>query len=212
MKIPTASAVATYTTGTNIGRITLNGTDTEYYIPAYPTASTLGLSSALKFIGFATSAMSDGDTTTPTVSGLSGYTPAIGDVVIDSSSHYEYVYTSASKWEKLGGDGSYVVSGVDYDVTNTGENAPSAVTISAQTTSIYSMTSTGSVEPGAEAVFTMTVSNEKLTFTFEPNTPTTVSLPGRSTAINAWTGYNTGVNNTYAAAQTFSPTTKTITI
>ena len=74
------------------------------------------------------------------------------------------------------------------------------------------MTSAGSVVNGVEASLSMAVNNEKLTFSFETNTPTVVTLPGRSSAINAWTGYNTGVNNTYAAAQTFTPTNKTITI
>jgi len=47
------------------------------------TAESLGLSKALKFIGFSTTAISDGQTTTPTISGLNSYTPAAGDVVID---------------------------------------------------------------------------------------------------------------------------------
>ena len=210
--IPSASAAATYTTGIQLGSITLNGDETVYYAPPYPTASDLGLSQALKFIGFATSQMEDGQTSAPTISGITGYTPVAGDVVIDENSHYEYVYTTTNTWELLGGDSSYAVSGVDYDVTNTGTNAPSVVTISPVTTSIYSMTSTGSVANGDEALFTMSISGEKLTFYFEPNTPTQVTLPGRSSAINAWTGYNTGINNTYAAAQTFAPTTKVITI
>ena len=39
------------------------------------------------------------------------------------------------------------------------------------------------------------------------NIPTAVTLPGRSSKIEAWTGYNTGVSNTYAAAQTFTGAT-----
>ncbi len=191
--IPSASASASYTTGIQLGSITLNGDETKFYAPPYPTASDLGLSQALKFVGFATSQMEDGQTTTPTISGITSYTPATGDVVIDQNSHYEYVYTTMTQtggtvynqWELLGGDSSYVVSGADYDVTNTGTNAPSAVTISPVTTSIYSMTSTGTVANGDEALFTMSISGEKLTFYFEPNTPTQVTLPGRSSAINA---------------------------
>ena len=61
------------------------------------TISGLGLNGVFQFIGFATSAMEDGQTTTPTVSGVSSYTPAVGDVVIDSNSHFEYVYTSTGK-------------------------------------------------------------------------------------------------------------------
>ena len=38
------------------------------------------------------------------------------------------------------------------------------------------------------------------------------SVPTRSSAIKAWTGYNTGVNNTYAAAQVFTGTQAILTI
>ena len=70
------------------------------------------------------------------------------------------------------------------------------------------MTSAGSVTPGNEATLTMSVTNEKLTYSFNSNTPTLVTLPGRSAVINAWTGYTAAT----AAAQTFTPTTKKITI
>ncbi len=70
------------------------------------------------------------------------------------------------------------------------------------------MTSAGSVTPGNEASLTMSVTDEKLTFNFDANTPTLVTLPGRSSVINAWTGYTAAT----AAAQTFHPTTKKITI
>lgn len=59
--------------------------------------SDLGLGKALKFIGFATSSMTDGQTAAPTVDGVTSYSPKVGDVVIDASSDYEYVYTSANK-------------------------------------------------------------------------------------------------------------------
>ena len=184
------SIVPTYTTGTLINKLTVDGNEYNVYIPPYPTVSDLGLSKALKFVGFSTTAITDGQTTTPTISGVTGYTPAVGDVVIDNSnssstSQYEYVYTAANKWERLGGDNNYALAGEEYDVTNGGSNAASAVTISPKTTSIYSMTSTGSVENGTEASFAMSVSNEKLTFTFNTNSPTVVTLPGRSSAINA---------------------------
>lgn len=117
-----------------------------------------------------------------------------------------------------------------------GSNAASAVTISPTTTAVYSMTSAGSVTTGTAASFTRgtfsqgtlptmiwamdTTDTKQLNITFSQgtlpthaadsftaNTPTAVTLPGRSSAINAWTGYNTGVSNTYAAAQTFTGTT-----
>ena len=39
---------------------------------------------------------------------------------------------------------------------------------------------------------------------FTANTPTSVTLPERSQVTGLWNGYNTGVDNTYAAAQTFT--------
>ena len=39
------------------------------------------------------------------------------------------------------------------------------------------------------------------------NTPTAVTLPQRTQVSGLWNGYNTGVNNTYAAAQTFTGST-----
>jgi len=76
------------------------------------------------------------------------------------------------------------------------------------------MTSAGSVTAGIAPSLTMSVdeSTETLSFTWSAGTPTAVTLPGRSSAIAAWTGYTTGVNNTYAAAQTFTGTQATITI
>ena len=117
-----------------------------------------------------------------------------------------------------------------------GSNASSAVTIKATTTSVYSMTSAGSVTAGSAttpaAIDTSKFSAGTLTFTMDSSdtkklkisftaptfqsgfytagtkgTPTSVTLPGRSSAINAWTGYTTGVANTYAAAQTFTGAT-----
>lgn len=103
-----------------------------------------------------------------------------------------------------------------------GSNAKSAVTISPTTTDVYSMSSAGSVTAGSSASCTLpslttNVSNGNLTIgwsagSFTANTPTAVTLPGRSSAIKAWTGYNSGVNNTYADAQAFSGTSKTITV
>lgn len=75
---------------------------------------------------------------------------------------------------------------------------------------MYSMASTGEVQQGTESSLVMTVTGEKLTFNYIPNTPTEVTLPSRGNATTVWTGYNTGVANTYAAAQSFTPTTKTI--
>lgn len=66
----------------------------------------LGLSNALHFRGIATVAITDGSTTNPTISGYDFSKKEAGDVIIDSVSAYEFVWTG-SKWERLGPDGSY---------------------------------------------------------------------------------------------------------
>lgn len=98
--------------------------------------------------------------------------------------------------------------------TPAGTNKKSEVTIKPVTTNIYSMTSAGSVTAGTTPTLTMSVddSTETLSFTWDAGTSTAVTLPGRSSAIAAWTGYTPGVNNTYAAAQEFTGTQATITI
>lgn len=113
-----------------------------------------------------------------------------------------------------------------------GDNASSSVTITPTTTDVYSMTSAGSVTAGTKASFTRgtfsqgtlptmtwamdSTDTKKLNITFSQgtlpthaadsftaNTPTAVTLPGRSSAIKAWTGYSAAT----AAAQTFTGVT-----
>lgn len=113
-----------------------------------------------------------------------------------------------------------------------GSNAASSVSITPSTTAVYSMTSAGSVTAGTKASFTRgtfsqgtlptmtwamdSTDTKKLNITFSQgtlpthaadsftaNTPTAVTLPGRSSAINAWTGYSAAT----AAAQAFTGVT-----
>ena len=113
-----------------------------------------------------------------------------------------------------------------------GSNASSSVTITPTTTDVYSMTSAGSVTAGTKASFTRgtfsqgtlptmtwamdSTDTKKLNITFSQgtlpthaadsftaNTPTAVTLPGRSSAIKAWTGYSAAT----AAAQAFTGVT-----
>ena len=213
VKIPSLSNSPTYgsTQGFLVDTLTINGQESNIYIPPYPTVETLGLSKVLKFIGFATTSITDGSADDPGITGYS--TKTAGDVVIDANSHYEYVWTTNNKWERLGGDNTYALSGLEYDVTNGGTNAKSAVTISPKTATIHPIKTLGTFARGTSASLLMKVTNEKLTFTFDTNTPSGYeTAPELDTDITVWTGYNTGVNNTYAAAQTFTPTTKKITL
>lgn len=72
--------------------------------------TSLGLASALRFIGTTSTEMTDGRTTAAIrLTGAdSDTTPTTGDVVIDSNSDSEYVWTG-SIWERLGRDGSYAL-------------------------------------------------------------------------------------------------------
>lgn len=110
-----------------------------------------------------------------------------------------------------------------------GSNASSSVSITPSTTTVYSMTSAGSVTAGkantptqidtskfdgGSLTFSVTGDNNNvLDIEFTPaalqtgfctpgtaNTPTAVTLPGRSNAITVWTGYTAAT----AAAQTFT--------
>ena len=89
-------------------KITLAGNDVSLggSLSADTLRTSLGLSNALHFIGIATVAITDGSTTDPKISGYTIKTS--GDVIIDKDSAYEYIWTG-SKWERLGGDGSYKV-------------------------------------------------------------------------------------------------------
>ncbi len=97
-------------------------------IDATTLRESLGLSNAMHFVGIATVAITDGSTTNPSISGYT--TKQKGDVIIDKESAYEYVWTG-SKWERLGGDGSYktVQTAVD-DPTASGNSSTFIKTIS----------------------------------------------------------------------------------
>ena len=76
--------------------------------------TSLGLSKALRFVGKATTTMSESTTTAPTISGVTSYTPVVGDVVLDKDNEYEYVCIAVSgttyTWEQLGSSSSYALS------------------------------------------------------------------------------------------------------
>ncbi len=70
------------------------------------TASDLGLSSAMKYLGISTTEITSGGTQKPTIDNTA-VTPTAGNVVIYGSK--EFVWSSNSKWEELGNQGSYKV-------------------------------------------------------------------------------------------------------
>lgn len=73
------------------------------------TASSLGLTNAMHFLGTSDTAITDGGNEKPTIGG-SQKTPAAGDVVLYGGK--EFVYASNSIWELLGDEGSYALKTV----------------------------------------------------------------------------------------------------
>ena len=79
--------------------------------------TSLGLTQALRFVGSTTSTMSESFTGVPEgisiYTGTGATTPAVGDVVLDSSSNAEYVCTAVSgttyTWEELGAESSWAL-------------------------------------------------------------------------------------------------------
>jgi len=78
----------------------------------------------MHFRGKATVAITEGSTTNPTISGYTfgtnGASALAGDVILDSDSEYEYVWTAdgtSGKWEKLGSSSSYALSTHDHNST-----------------------------------------------------------------------------------------------
>lgn len=100
--------------------ITVAGIDLELgeSATADQLRTALNLSNAMHFIGKSTTAMTDGQTTAPTISGINSYTPVAGDVVIDSNDSREYVYTASGTWEELGPDGSYATADHTHDAAS----------------------------------------------------------------------------------------------
>jgi hypothetical protein len=99
-----------------------NKTGTVALTDDIPTLTSLGLDSAMHFIGTSSSKITDGGTENPTISGYA--TKTAGDVVLYNNQ--EFVWTKNNKWELLGDEGSYKIKQTvinDNDaVTISGEN------------------------------------------------------------------------------------------
>lgn len=119
----TLGATTGYITGTwlqttNVGNkagdfATIDSSGWIYKRTAAQARQDMGLSTAMHFIGKATVDITDGSTVDPKITGYT--TKTTGDVIIDKSNSYEYVWTLEGKWERLGPDGSYSVIGHTHD-------------------------------------------------------------------------------------------------
>lgn len=70
------------------------------------SAADLGLDNAVHFLGTSSSAITDGGSETPTITGWSGAVQA-GDIVLYGNQ--EYIWSAAGKWEVFGNEGSYAI-------------------------------------------------------------------------------------------------------
>lgn len=116
--------------------------------------TSLGLNSALHYIGKTSTALSDGATTSPIAIGSTNVTPASGDIVIDSNENYEYIW-NGSKWEAFGPEGSYKVkqeavtdptagtSGQINFIDSISQNANGEISVTKQPVRSASTTQTG---------------------------------------------------------------------
>lgn len=136
----TIGATTGYITGTwlqttNVGNkvgdfATIDSSGWIYKRTAAQARQDMGLSTAMHFIGKATVDITDGSTTDPKITGYT--TKTAGDVIIDKSNSYEYVWTLEGKWERLGPDGSYSVVGHTHDdryVKKTGDTMTGDLTL-----------------------------------------------------------------------------------
>lgn len=148
------------------------------------TAANLGLSNALHFIGKATVAITDGSTTNPTITGYDfDNVKQAGDVVIDKDNSYEYVWTSAGAWERLGPDGSYALSTHTHgNITNTGELGTASrmvVTDSNKKITVLDATVSSPSASGTATAFIATVSQNSQ----GKISATKANLPEASTSV-----------------------------
>lgn len=157
-------------------KVTIAGNDVSLgeSLTADALRISLGLSNAMHFIGVAKVAITDGSTTDPQITGYS--TKTAGDVIIDKDSSYEYVWSSANKWERLGGDSS-------YKTTQSVVNSPSA---NGSTTAFID-----TISQNANGVITVTKKNLDTSGTWSGNAGSATKLSTTGTTGQFWRGDNT---------------------
>ena len=107
------SAIGTLAIDTSVSNNS-NNLITSGAVSSYVASQLSGIGNAMHFRGIATQTITDGSTSDPVISGYVFSNAEAGDVIIDSESHKEFVWTG-SVWELLGDEGSYVVSGAITD-------------------------------------------------------------------------------------------------
>ena len=183
------------------------------------TAANLGLSNALHFIGKATVAITDGSTTNPTITGYDfDNVKQAGDVVIDKDNSYEYVWTSAGAWERLGPDGSYALSTHTHgNITNAGELGTASrmvVTDSNKKITVLDATVSSPSASGTATAFISSVSQSsqgKISAT-KANLPTASTTAAGIVQLGTTAGTAAEGNHTHATTIATSTGTNQITL
>ena len=184
------------------------------------SASDLGLSNAMHFIGAATVAITDGSTTDPVISGYSS--KKAGDVIIDKDSSYEYVWTAAGKWERLGPDGSYktVQSAVSSPsasgsttafIDTISQNANGQITVTKKnldTSGTWSGTAAKATSDGSGNNIVNTYATKTAVNKITPGTRNNITVDVTPTALESYCAWDTEQKYGYSATVTISGLTE----
>ena len=183
------------------------------------SASDLGLSNAMHFIGAATVAITDGSTTDPVISGYSS--KKAGDVIIDKDSSYEYVWTAAGKWERLGPDGSYktVQSTVSSPsasgdatafIDTISQNANGQITVTKKnlnTSGTWTGTAAKATSDGSGNNIVSTYATKATVNKITPVTRSNISVAVTPTALSSYNAWDSAKKYGYSATVTVSGVT-----
>lgn len=169
------------------------------------------MSSATRYLGVTTTALSDGATTKPIVIGENSITQKGGDIA--SYGNSEFVWSDVeSKWRELGSTGSLKAlafkDSASADYTPAGSVSAPTVTVTPNTASITPFGSAGTLPTCTLPKMTATVSGETLTLGWSGGSFNAGTLPSGGTAVTV----ATGIKSASASTPTFNGTAAKITV
>ena len=141
------------------------------------TATDLGLSQAMRYIGKTSTSISDGSTTSSITIGSSTVTVKQGDVVIDNSDKKEYIW-NGSKWEEFGNEGN-------YKVTQAAVSDPTASSNSITFIDTISQDAQGVISPTKKTVRSATTSATGIVQLSSSTSSTSETLAATPKAVKA---------------------------